>query len=120
MEDSRVWEFEQSLWTGDAQHYRDSIDSNCVMVLPKPPFVMAGGEAVDAVSQSPRWTEVVLSHRQVVRPQEGLIAIAYKAEAHLDQREFYEAFCTSTYRRIAHDVWKVVQHQQTLPPVATA
>ena len=32
MEDSRVWEFEKSLWTGDADHYRASIDDDCLMV----------------------------------------------------------------------------------------
>ena len=30
----------------------------------------------------------------------------------------YVAWCTSTYRRLEHEVWKVVQHQQTVPPVA--
>ena len=45
--------FEESLWTADATHYRESIDEQCLMVLPKPPFVMrraAGGRCrrVDA------------------------------------------------------------------------
>jgi hypothetical protein len=27
--------------------------------------------------------------------------------------ETYEAHCTSTYRRLSHEEWRVVQHQQT-------
>ncbi len=119
MDDQRVWAFEESLWTADAAHYRASIDDECLMVLPKPPYVMSGGQAIDAVSATPRWTSVELSERQVARPQEGLIVVAYKAEARIDGGEDYEAHCTSTYRRLAHEEWRVVQHQQT-PPLVTA
>ena len=120
MEDGRVWAFEESLWTGDAEHYRDLIDSECVMVLPVPPFVLTGKQAIDAVADTPRWSTVVLTDRQIMRPQEGLVAIAYKATASRAGSDDYMAFCTTTMRRLEHDVWRVVQHQQTLPPVAGA
>jgi hypothetical protein len=113
MDDPRIWEFEESLWTGSAAHYRESIDAECVMVLPEPPYVMTAQQAIQAVSETPRWSKVELSDRQVVRPQEGLIVIAYKAQAFRDDKKGYEAFCTSTYRRLAHEDWRVVQHQQT-------
>ena len=51
--------------------------------------------------------------------QDGLIAIAYKAEASRDGSEGYTAHCTTTMRRIAHEEWRVVQHQQTPALVAT-
>ena len=120
MNDSRVWEFEESLWTGSAEHYRKSIESECLMVLPEPPYVIAGQQAIDAVSATPRWARVALTQQQIKRPQEGMIVVAYKAEAFKEEGKAYEAFCTSTYRRLEHEVWKVVQHQQTLPPVAKA
>jgi hypothetical protein len=116
MDDNRVWTFEESLWTGDADHYRESIDEACLMVLPQPPYVLSGAEAIAAVSSTPRWSQVTLSDRQVVRPEEGLIVVAYKAEAEKDG-ERYVAHCTSTYRRLGHEDWRVVQHQQT-PPLA--
>lgn len=124
MDDQRVWAFEESLWTADAAHYRESIDDQCLMVLPKPPFVMSGPQAIEAVSSTPRWSKVALSERRVARPQEGLIVVAYKAHASLDEGErgveTYEAHCTSTYRRIAHEEWRVVQHQQTPALLAPA
>ncbi len=114
MEDARIWEFEESLWTGDAEHYRELIDDECLMVLPEEPFVFSGEQAIAAVQDTPRWSEVTFSHQQVARPQEGLIVIAYKAEAHRDDTG-YVAYCTTTMRRLEHDVWRVVQHQQTVP-----
>ena len=119
MDDGRVWSFEESLWTGDAEHYRELIDEECLMVLPAPPYVMSGQQAVEAVASTPRWSTVELSERQVSRPQEGLIVIAYKARAERDGVTPYEAHCTSTYRRLEHEVWRVVQHQQT-PPLTAA
>ena len=120
MNDMRVWGFEESLWLGNADHYREQIDGECLMVLPEPPFVIAGQQAVDAVSDTPRWSRVALTQQQIKRPQEGLIVVAYKAEAYREEGKAYEAFCTSTYRRVAHDVWRVVQHQQTPLPLASA
>ena len=113
MEDERVWAFEESLWTGDAEHYRACIDDECLMVLPQPPFVLRGGAAIDAVSDTPRWSAVTLSERKVSRPQEGLIVVAYRAQASREGSSPYDAHCTSTYRRLAHEEWRVVQHQQT-------
>ncbi|MDB5889816.1 MAG: hypothetical protein JWP47_647 [Polaromonas sp.] len=118
MNDSRVWECEESLWLGGADLYRELVDAECLMVLPEPPFVMGGEQAIDAVSDTPRWSRVILSRQQIKRPQEGLIVVAYKAEAYKPEGKAYEAFCTSTYRRLEHETWRVVQHQQTLPPLS--
>lgn len=114
MEDSRVWAFEESLWTGDAEHYREAIDPACVMVVPAPPFVLVGSEAAEAAAKTPRWNSARFSEQRVERPEEGLIVIGYKVEAERGD-ELYAAHCTSTYRRLGHDDWKVVQHQQTPP-----
>ena len=117
MDDDRIWSFEESLWTGDADHYRELIDDECVMVVPEKPFVLTGRAAIEAVANTPRWSGVTFSEQQVMRPQEGLITIAYKAEAERDGGNGYVAYCTTTMRRLEHEVWRVVQHQQTLAPV---
>lgn len=116
MDDERIWTFEKSLWTADAEHYQDGVDDGVVMVLPTEPFVLQGAAAKEAVKNTPRWSEVDLSHRTVSRPQEGLIVVAYHAKVARED-ETYEAWCSSTYRRVAHEEWTVVQHQQT-PPLA--
>lgn len=115
MDDNRVWHFEESLWTGDAEHYRALIDETCLMVLPIPPFVLGGDDAVAAVSNTPRWTAVTFADQRIARPEEGLIVVAYRVETSRGEKS-YAAYCTSTYRRRAHEDWQVVQHQQTLLP----
>lgn len=115
MDDERIWEFERSLWLGDAERYRALIDDQCVMVVPRPPFVLSGEQAIASVSHTPRWEEVAFADQQVMRPQEGLIVIAYSAHARREGHQDYEAYCTSTLRRLGHDEWRVVQHQQTSP-----
>lgn len=115
MDDNRVWHFEESLWTGDGAHYRALIDEACLMVLPAPPFVLSGGAAVAAVSNTPRWTAVTFADQHIARPEEGLIVVAYHIAASRGDKA-YTAYCTSTYRRRGHEDWQVVQHQQTLLP----
>jgi len=114
VDDNRVWSFEESLWTATPEHYEESIDDECLMVLPEPPFVMSGQQAIEAVKKTPRWDKVELSERQVARPQEGLIVVAYHVEAARGD-EHYAAYCTSTYRWLSHENWRVVQHQQMVP-----
>lgn len=119
MDDGRVWTFEESLWKADAQHYRESIDGSCLMVVPAPPYVLVGMAAADAVADTPRWETTAFSDTQIARPQDGIIVIAYKIDATRGQ-ETYVAHCSSVYQRIAHEEWKVIQHQQTPLPVMTA
>ena len=114
MDDARVREFEESLWVGDADHYRERIDPQCVMVVPAKPFAMTGAQAIEAVASTPRWSEIDLRDLAIVRPEEGLIVIAYHARARRGE-ESYEAHCTSTLRRRGHDDWTVVQHSQMVP-----
>ena len=120
MDDDRIWSFEESLWTADEHHYRESIDKECLMALPSEPHIVDGEQAVKAVASTPRWSKVELSERRVSRPQEGLIVIAYKAQAERDGATPYTAHCTSTYRWLAHEVWKVVQHSQVPPLMSGA
>lgn len=118
MDDDRIWAMEESLWTGDADVYHALIDDACVMVVPAPPFVMQGAAAIDAVSHTPRWSTVRFSEQNIVRPQDGLIVIGYHVEAMRGGSDPYVAWCTTTMRRLGPDTWRVVQHQQTPPPVA--
>lgn len=119
MDDDRVWAFEESLWTASPEHYQESIDENYLLVVPTEPHVMFGQEGIDAVKNTPRWSRVAFSQQKISRPQEGLIVVAYKVEAEKEDQPAYTAYCTSTYRRLEHEVWKVVQHQQTPPLTAS-
>ena len=117
MDDDRIWRFEEKLWLGDAETYRALIDTECVMALPTKPFVFTADAAIEAVADTPRWSAVAFTERKVQRPEEGLIVIAYRAEASR-KGEAYVAYATTTLRRRGHEDWVVVQHAQVVPPVA--
>ncbi len=115
MDDGRVRDFETSLWIGGEDVYRRAIDPDCLMVVPAAPFLMSGSEAIEAVAKTPRWETVEFDDLRIGRPQEGLIVLAYRVRASRGGRS-YGAHCTSTYRRVAHEQWQVVQHQQSIFP----
>jgi len=117
MDDARVWGSEEGLWTADAERYAATIDPACLMVLPEKPWIFSGEAAVDEVSRTPRWTNVAFSGQQVSRPQDGLIVVAYRVTASRGS-ERYAALCSTAYRRLGHDDWRVIQHQQF--PIPTA
>jgi len=117
MDDARIWEFEESLWKADAEQYRACIDEAYVLVVPMEPYIMDGKGAAELLAKTPRWDAVEFTQTHVSRPQEGLIVIGYHAHATRGD-EAYDAWCSSTYRRLAHEEWRVVQHQQTVQPVA--
>jgi hypothetical protein len=53
MDDTRIWGSEEMLWTGNPETYAAAIDEECLMVVPATPFIVAGRQATDAVSQTP-------------------------------------------------------------------
>lgn len=112
MNDDEVWAFEDSLWRADAAHYHASIDDNCLMVVPSPPYITTGAAAADAVAKTPRWDQVAFSEQRVARPQDGLIVIAYRIMAEKPGAEPYDARCTSVYLE-RDGKWTVVEHQQS-------
>ncbi len=87
MDDDRVWSFEKSLWEGGADRYRELVDDECLMALPHPPYVLGGAQAIEAVADTPRWTDVVIEDGRIARPQEGLIVIAYGVKASPRRRD---------------------------------
>lgn len=113
MQDDRLWGFEQSLWLQGRENYREKVDPEVVMILPRPPYVLAGEDAIAAVMATPVWDRAELTERHVGRPQEGMIVVAYRVRAEKDDQTSYEAWCSSVYRHLEHEVWRVVQHQQT-------
>ena len=115
MDDDRIIEFERALWIGEDDVYRRCLSDDCLMVVPEQPFLLRGDDAIGTVEGTPRWSHVDLSDLQINRAQEGLIVVGYRADACRGEERF-TAYCTSTYQRIGEQDWRVIQHQQTVPP----
>lgn len=101
------------MWTGNVDHFLESVDEHCLMVVPALPYILTNSDISLTVKQGPRWDEVAVTERRITRPQDGLIVIAYKATARHQGSHPYSAYCTSTYHRPTGDGWRMVQHQQT-------
>lgn len=112
MNDERLWEFERELWVGGADAYEKKVAEDVVMSLPAAPFLYDRRAAIEAVKDTPRWDSVDFTETRVERHDEGLIVIAYRANAKRSDKS-YEALCTSTLLRLGHEDWVVIQHQQT-------
>ncbi|WJH38626.1 DUF4440 domain-containing protein (plasmid) [Aliirhizobium terrae] len=115
MEDSRVWDFEESVWLSGPSNFDKVIDDEALFVVPAAPYVVVGSKAKAEMSKLNRWAKVSFSERQVYRPQEGLIVVAYRVSASMEDGKATGAYCTSTIRRVAHEEWRIIQHQQTTP-----
>ena len=112
MDDEKVWAMEESLWTGDAGHMGAIVDPACLMVFPDPAGIMAAEAALEGLKSAPRWDKVMMTGRQIARPGDGLLILAYKAVGTRSAAADYTALCSSTYRRDG-ERWRLVQHQQT-------
>ena len=111
MNDDRLWDFERELWTGGAEVYESKVAEGVVMSLPAAPFLYDRRAAIEAVRKTPRWDSVEFTETRVER-HDGLIVIAYRAQARRGEQN-YDALCTSTLLRRGHEDWVVIQHQQT-------
>ena len=112
MNDDRLWDFERDLWTGGAEVYEKTVAQDVVMSLPAAPFLYDRRAAIETVKKAPRWDSVEFTDTRVERHDEGLIVIAYRAQACRGEQS-YDALCTSTLFRRGHEDWVVIQHQQT-------
>jgi hypothetical protein len=113
MEDHRLWALEESLWTGDPGKYPARIDKSCLMVVPANPAILTAEQALQGMSNGPRWSRVEFSDTRISRPVKGLIVVAYTVQANKEDGTNYVATCTSTWRRHRHEDWRLVQHQQS-------
>jgi hypothetical protein len=107
-----AWRMEERFWLEGSSFYEASLDPECLMAFPGMGVLLAA-EIVDSIKGAARWSSVEMTDRKLARPGDTLLVLGYRATGYRDSAEPYLAFCTSTYRREG-DVWKLVQHQQTL------
>lgn len=113
MTDEDAWRVEESLWTGLPSEFADRVSAHCLMAFADPVDVISGTEAAEGLNALERWATVEMTAKQLTRPGEGLVILAYRAEGQRDLAPAYRAYCTSTYHRSDGGRWLLVQHQQT-------
>lgn len=113
MTDEDAWRIEESLWKGSPLEFADRVSASCLMAFADPVGVISGTEAAEGINELERWEMVDMSAKQLARPADDLVILAYRAEGRRDLAPTYRAYCTSTYHRSAGGRWLLVQHQQT-------
>ena len=108
---ANLWDIEKQLWTGPADGYDSLMAKDCVMVFPLPAGILNRSQIIDTVKNAPRWDDVEFDQTRATQPGESTVILTYVGRG-LQDRNSYEAFCSSTYVK-AEDGWRIVQHQQT-------
>jgi hypothetical protein len=112
VDDSEAWTLERSFWTGDPALYAQGLDPAGLMVFPPPAGIMDAEAARAGIAAGPRWREVRFADRRIARAADGLLVLAYRAQADREGGQTYEAYCSSVYRK-AGEHWLLLLHQQT-------
>jgi hypothetical protein len=79
MGDEAIWSLEERFWTGGEEHYRGTLDPECVMAFPGPPGILAGTRIIEALRGAPRWSSVSMTERQTGHPSPEIVVVAYRA-----------------------------------------
>jgi hypothetical protein len=76
-------------------------------------LLMRAADVLNSLKDAPRWTLVEMTRRVIGRPGDAVLVLGYAAVGHRDSANPYRCLCISTYR-YGRNIWKLVQHQQTL------
>ena len=109
----RLLDIERKLWTGGPEEYHRHLDQDCLIAFSDD---MAGVSTRDQIASSaadsPRWRDLDLDPRGLIRPSDDVALLTYRASARRGEGERYEALVSSCYMRRDGD-WRMVFHQQT-------
>ncbi len=110
--DSAIYEIERGFWTGDADYYRSHADETCLVVFPGMVKLLSNAELAKTVTAGPRWQDLEIEPKGLIRPAPGVIVIAYEGSARKGDEPRYRAAVSSGYVDRGGR-WKLAWHQQT-------
>jgi hypothetical protein len=105
------WAIEKQLWTGPAGGYDGLMADDCRMIFPLPAGILTREQIITTVKQAPRWDDVEFDRMHASQPDADIVILTYVGRG-LQEKNTYEAFCSSTYVKTS-DGWRILQHQQT-------
>jgi hypothetical protein len=103
---------EEELWTGGADAYRKHLDEECMIAFSDDLVgIRAREEIAGAAAESPRWKDLDLEPRGLLRPADDVALLTYRASA-VREGARHIAIASSAYVR-SDGEWRMVFHQQT-------
>ena len=91
LKDDDSWRMETLFWTGGEEHYRTTLDPDCVMAFPAPAGIVAGPQIIESLKETPRWFAVAMGEKRVSRPSPDLLVLGYHVEARREGATPYKA-----------------------------
>jgi hypothetical protein len=114
MTEADVWRIERALWLEGAAVYEQRLAPEAIMVMPGAAGVLTRAATIEAIQQSPRWTDVAFESMRLLRPAANVLLLIYEATAERDGgKSAYRARCSSMYLDPGDGQWKLALHQQT-------
>lgn len=107
-----IYELERGFWTGGPDFYRANADDSCLVVFPAMVRLLSSAELAETVSAGPRWQDLQIEPKALIRPAPGLAVIAYEASARRGDEPPYRVAVSSGYVDRA-GLWKLAWHQHT-------
>lgn len=107
-----IYELERGFWTGGADFYRENADDTCLVVFPGMVRVLSNAELAETVSSGPRWQDLQIEPKALIRPAPGVAIIAYEASARRGDEPRYRVAVSSGYVDRS-GLWKLAWHQHT-------
>lgn len=115
MDEPTLLAMEERFWRGGAEHYRQALADDALMVFAPPAGVLDRAGTLASIEQAPRWQAVSFSAVQVARPTADVAVLVYRARATREGGSTapYAAQCSSVYVCQGADGWRLALHQQT-------
>ena len=109
----RLLDIERRLWTGGPEEYRRHLDPDCLIAFSDEVVgVSSRDEIARSAADSPRWRDLDLDFRGLIRPSDDVALLTYRASASRGESDHYEALASSCYM-CRNGEWRMVFHQQT-------
>ena len=103
---------ERQFWTEGAEFYREHLDASCLTAFARQAGVASKEEIAKSVGDQPRWRELQLDPKGLLRPTRNVAILTYEAKAKRPDGAAYGALVSSGYVKRAGE-WKMAFHQQT-------
>jgi hypothetical protein len=114
MDEQTLLAIEERFWRGGAEHYREALATDALMVFAPPAGVLDRAGTLASIEQAPRWQAVSFAAVHVARPAADVVVLVYQARAARENGAApYDAQCSSVYVRQGAEGWRLALHQQT-------
>jgi hypothetical protein len=113
--EDQLFQVEQGFWTGGKEEFLANLDARCLLAFPQAGQmhgVFSKEDIAETASVPNRWRDLKMSHRHVLRLNDNVALISYRADVVRADGQPYRALVGSTYIQRGND-WKLAAHQHS-------